>query len=490
MSIQVIIILCYFAITVAAGIWSSKRSKSSDAFHGAGMGVFMIVCASAGEWLGGTATTGVSEYGFDFGLSGTWYTIANGIGVIFLALLFAKLYRSLNTVTVPGIIGKFLGVKARTVSSVFLTFVMLAVGISQMIAAGSLGVSLIGVDFNAAVAAFAVVFIIYTLAGGMNAVASTNMMHLIVMYGGVILGIVLALSRVGGWEGFLSGIASVEAVDQKANYFSMLSIGVPKVSSWVIASLLGACTAQAGIQPVLAAKDVPTARKSCILTAFVVAPFGLFTAVLGMIARVMSHNGTLLDTAGNIVTSGKLALPTLMMNLPPLAGGMVLASILAAILSTVSPLILAAGTMITKDLYQGVIRKNAEDRQVLLVSRITTAVSGVICSGLAILFNTYGIRVLDIVYFAYSMRGALFVVVLLGIYYKKTSEKGAIYAMIATALVGGFWVAYNAATGHFPIHPSITETYISVITAFISTIVFSRIFKGQYIAENKGHYLS
>ncbi|MDR1621859.1 MAG: hypothetical protein LBS00_05750, partial [Synergistaceae bacterium] len=88
-------------------------------------------------------------------------------------------------------------------------------------------------------------------------------------------------------------------------------------------------------------------------------------------------------------------------------------------------------------------------------------------------FNTAGIRVLDIVYFAYSMRGALFVVVLLGIYYKKTSEKGAIWGMMTTAIVGLFWVIYNGVTGHFPIHPSISETYASVVAAFISTLAFS-----------------
>ena len=470
MSIQIIIILIYFALTVGIGLYAQKHAKSADAFAGAGLGVIACVCASTGEWLGGTATTGVSEYGFDFGISGSWYTIANGIGVIFLALLFAELYRKMESVTVPGIIGKFLGVKARTVSSVFLTFVMIAVGISQMIAAGSLGVSLVGLDFNLTVCVFAVVFIVYTLAGGMEAVAKTNVMHLFCMYGGVILAIILALPKAGGISGLTSTLPE--------GYFNMTTIGMPKVSSWVIASLLGACTAQAGIQPILAAKDVKTAKKASIITAFVAAPFGLFTAALGMIAKAMSMNGTLLNTVGENVTSGKLALPTLMMNLSPLAGGIILASILAAILSTVSPLILASGTMVTRDLYKGVIKKDATDKEVLKMSRITTAISGVICTVLAIFFNTTGIRVLDIVYFAYSMRGALFVVVLLGIYYKKTSEKGAIAGMLCTAAVGLFWVIFNAITGHYPI-PGVTETYISVAVAFVSTVIFSFVYKKE-----------
>ena len=476
MSIQLIVILIYFALTVVIGLLSNRKAKSADAFTGAGLGVLACVCASTGEWLGGTATTGVSEYGFDFGISGSWYTLANGIGVIFLALLFAELYRSMESVTVPGIIGKFLGVKARTVSSVFLTFVMLAVGISQMIAAGSLGVSLLGLDFNITVCAFAVVFIVYTLAGGMQAVASTNVMHLFCMYGGAIVAVILALTKVGGMG------AVKEALP--ASYFNMTSIGMPKVSSWIIASLLGACTAQAGIQPILAAKDVKTAKKASIITAFVAAPFGLLTAALGMIAKTMSVNGQLLNTVGENVTSGKLALPTLMMNLSPIAGGIILASILAAILSTVSPLILASGTMVTKDLYQGVIKKDASDKEVLFVSRVTTAISGVICTVAAIFFNATGIRVLDIVYFAYSMRGALFVIVLLGIYYKNTSEKGAIAGMLCTAIVGLFWVVFNAVTGHFPI-PGVTETYISVIVALVSTLIFSAIFKKPVQEENK-----
>ncbi len=476
--VQTIIIVLYFAITVLIGVLSSRKTKSSDSFHGAEMGLFAIVCASTGEWLGGTATTGVSEYGFNFGMSGAWYTIANGIGVMFLALLFAKLYRSLTTVTVPGILERFFGVKARTVSSLLLTFVMLAVGLSQMIAAGKLGQSLLGFDFTVTVIVFAIIFIVYTLAGGMNAVASTNTLHLAVMYGGIIVAIVFALGLVNGWDGFMTGIREVEAADTSKDYFNMFSIGGTKVSSWIIAGLLGACTAQAGIQPVLAAKDVKTAKKACIITAFVAAPFGLFTAFLGMVAKVMSHNGTLTDLAGNLVTDGKAALPTMMMHLPPIIGGLVLASILAAILSTVSPIILSAGTMVTKDLYQRVLKPNATDAEVLKMSKITTAVAGVICAlGAILLVNASA--VLDLVYAAYSLRGAIFVVALFGFYWRKASQKGACWSMVCTGVVAVAWVAVKLITGSYPIvigSFAITETYAAVVVAAVCTILFSKIF--------------
>lgn len=461
MSIQILIIMIYFAITVGIGVRSMRKSNNSNSFHGAGLGVMMCVAAGTGEWLGGTATTGISEYGYTFGISGAWFTVANGIGVMVLALFFAKLYRSLDTVTVPGIIGNYVGGNARSAASLLLIFVMIMVGTSQVIAAGTLGVTVLGLNYATSVIALGLGFIIYTLAGGMNAVAATNTMHLVAIY----LGSALALILVGQ---DLGGLDALRTTLPASPYFSMLGIGIPKVSSWIIASILGACTAQAGIQPILAAKDAATAKKASILTALVVAPFGFLTATLGMFAKVQFPD----------LANAKLALPTVMMNLHPVAGGLVLASIMAAILSTVSPIILAAGTMFTKDLYEKIINKDADDKKILYISRFSTALAGIICIvGALVMYGSS--MILDMVYFAYTLRGALFVILFLAIYFKQTSEKGAIYSMAITAIVGVFWVAYNAITGTYPIHEYFTETYASVTVALISVLVFNAIFKDK-----------
>lgn len=455
MSLQLLIIIIYFLITIAIGFYAKSKSDSSSSFHGVGLGVLMCVAAGTGEWLGGTSTTGISEYGYLYGLSGAWYTIANSLGLFVLAMFFAKLYRSLDTVTVPGILGKYLGEKARTVSSVLLIFVMLAVGTAQVIAAGTLGVTVLGLNYTTSVIFLGIGFIIYTLAGGMVAIGYTNIMHLIAMYGGIFIAILLTLGDIGGFSALKISLPPEP-------YFTMTGIGMPKVSSWIIASILGACTAQAGIQPILAAKDVNVAKKAAFITGLIVAPFGIFTAILGMIARVKYPQ----------LTNAKLALPTLMMGLQPAAGGIVLASMMAAILSTVSPIILASGTMATKDIYQKLINKDATDKEMLRMSRITTGLSGVICIISALIM--YGsTKVLDIVYFAYTLRGAIFVVLLLGIYWKKATAKGAIYSMVLTSLVGFVWVIYYSKTGHYPIHDGFTETYASVIVALISTILLS-----------------
>ncbi|MBE3581803.1 MAG: sodium:solute symporter family protein [Thermoanaerobacteraceae bacterium] len=455
MSLQLLIILAYFAITLAVGFLAKTKTRSATSFHGAGLGVLMVVVVGVGEWLGGTSTTGIAEYGFIAGLSGAWYTIANGIGVMVLALFFAKLYRSLDTVTVPGIVEKFLGLRARTVASVLLIFVMIAVGTAQVIAAGTLGVSVLGLSYHASVIILGLGFIVYTLAGGMTAVGYTNLLHLIAMYGGAVLAVAFVLGDIGG-------LASLKSHLPAHPYFSWTGIGWPAISSWIIASILGACTAQAGIQPILAAKDVRAAQQGALITALLVAPFGILTALLGMAAKVRFPE----------LANAKLALPTLMMHLHPVVGGIVLASIMAAILSTVAPIILAAGTMFTKDLYQCLWRPAAGDQQLLLVSRLSTGAAGLLCLLLALLM--YGsTRILDMVYFAYTIRGSLFVILLFAIYWRRTSPQGAVYGMIVTALAGFFWVFYKSQFGRYPLHPDFTETYAALVVAVLSTVLLS-----------------
>ncbi|MBP5166260.1 MAG: hypothetical protein ILP09_03280, partial [Oscillospiraceae bacterium] len=129
--------------------------------------------------------------------------------------------------------------------------------------------------------------------------------------------------------------------------------------------------------------------------------------------------------------------------------------------------------------YQRVLHPEASDEQVLKMGRITTAISGVICCVGAI-FLWKASTVLELVYAAYSLRGAIFIVVLFGIYWKKSSGKGAIWAMILTAVVAVGWVAAKLIAGSYPITIgsfAVTETYAAVVVAAVCTLVFSLIFK-------------
>ena len=471
MNWQLIIIVIYFAVTITIGVLASRRTKSSDSYVGAGMGVFAVMCVVCGQWLGGTATTGCAEYGFTAGISGWWYTLANGIGILLMGLFFAERYRRYGEVTIPGIIERVVGPKSRTVCSCLLIFVTLAVGLSQMIAAGKLGQSLLGMDFTLSCCIFALIFIVYTMSGGMESVKSTNKLHIGFMYFGMFLAVILALREMGGWSGFRSALDTVDAAEG-TQHFSLFGVGASKVTSWIVASVLSAGAAQASIQPILAAKTPKTAKKACLLSVLVVAPFGLFTSMLGMAARAMSEMG-ILET----ITDAKLAYTTLIMHFSPVIGGIILASILAAVLSTVSPIILATATMFTKDIYQKHIRPDATDAEITRCARIGTAISGAICCLLAIaLVNSAA--VLDLVYAAYTLRGVLFIVILFGVYWKHTSERGVCRGVLVTFVCCIAWVAAKLVTGRYPLYIgsfAISETYLGVVLACASILLFSRL---------------
>ncbi len=462
--LQITIVFLYLLATIFISLWSKKKAKTSEMFEGANLGLVLCVVAGAGEWLGGTSTTGVSEYGYLYGISGAWYTVANSLGICVLAIFFAKMFRKLNTPTVSGIIGTYLGPQAKRASAVLLIIIMLAVGTSQMVALGTLGETLFHLDSVTAILVMGIGVIVYTVMGGMMAVGYTNIMHLIIMYVGAFLAIFLSAQNMDG----LSALTT----ELPKSYFSVLNIGPSKVFSWVLASVLGACTAQAGLQPILTSRDEKTAVKSSFWIAALVAPFGILIAVLGMIAKVQFPE----------LENAKLALPTLLLSLPEVSGGFIMASVFAAILSTAAPIFLACGTLFSRDVFQISCKGPVSDQTMLKVSRLATFAGGAICMFSAIFLGKTS-TILDMVYFAYSLRGSMFIILLLGIYWKKTSSRAAVISMALTGLVGLFWVIYKNMFGVYPIHEAFSETYIAVIIAILSTVVFSYIFKKETVHE-------
>ncbi len=460
--LQIIIVFSYILLTVIIS-YIGKKSKSdvktASAFEGAGLGILLCVVAGAGEWLGGTATTGIAEYGYIYGLSGAWYTIANGLGICFLAIFFAKMFRRLGTPTVSGIIGKYLGREAKIASAALLILIMLVIGMTPVVALGTMGETLFGLNPVTSILVMGLIVLIYTVLGGMMAVGYTNILHLVVMYAGAIVAVILCGKNIGGIEALKAGLPET--------HFSITTIGVPKIISWLVASVLGACTAQAGLQPILVSKDEATAKKSSFYIAALVAPFGVFTAILGMIARVQFPD----------LANTKLALPTLLLSMNPVAGGFIMASVFAAILSTIAPIFLAVGTLFTRDIYQEskFYKKGTSDKKLLVVSRLATLIGGLICIICSVLFGRSS-TILDMIYFGYSLRASLFIILLLGILWKKTSSKGAIMAMILTSIAGILWIVYKNIYGTYPIHPNFSETYISILVAFVVTVVYSFIF--------------
>ena len=454
---DIVIVCLYLIITITIGVVSKRRASSSSSFHGEGLPLLFCIVIGAGEWMGGTSTTGVAEYGYMYGLSGAWYTIANGIGIAFCGLFFARLYRSLKTSTISAIIGRYYkSTSVRAIAGICLIVCMIAVGASQIVALGVLGNYVFGFDVKIAIVVIGIAVTLYTMLGGMNAVGNTNYLHLIMLYVGVFASLI--------WLTFYKADLSTLKASLPAQSFSFDAIGWNRISSWLVASVLGACTAQAGIQPILVAKDEATAVKSSLWIAILVAPFGILTALLGMYSRYLAPE----------LSSPKEALISIVPLLPDFLGGLLLSGLLAAVLSTAAPIFLSSSTLFTRDIWCNIIDREGDEKRTLKVSRIATVMAGVVCIVLALVFYD-STAILDIVYFAYSLRGSIFIVLLLGIYWRKASAKGATIGLCGTLAIGLFWVVYQRVVGSYPIAPWFSETYASMLAALVFTVLGSRL---------------
>ena len=191
MSVQLSIVLAYFLVVTPVGLIAMRLNKSADDYLLAGrkMGVLLCSAAIAGEWIGGTATIGTAEGGFLYGISAGWFAVANALGTVVLAFTLAKLYRRTGSFTVTGFMERYFGPQCRAVSSVILTFVMVLVTSVQVVAGAALINTLTGLDPRIAMVVTGVVFLAYTLSGGLWAIGITNAIHIVVMYIGIGVGL-------------------------------------------------------------------------------------------------------------------------------------------------------------------------------------------------------------------------------------------------------------------------------------------------------------
>jgi SSS family solute:Na+ symporter len=245
------------------------------------------------------------------------------------------------------------------------------------------------------------------------------------------------------------------------NYYNPFSIGWTGAFSLIIGGILGGMAAQASIQPIFAAKSAKVATRAALLSALFIAPFGLMTAYLGLMAR----SGIFIDPAS--IKDAKEVLPALLMTpsfIHPVLGGVAIAAILAAILSTIGPVNFAIVTIATKDIYHSIFKKNASDENILRMAKKLVLLVNLITVPMAIFIKG---AILDAGYFSYAIRAIGAIVILLGIYRLKWISQHS----VQFAFIGGtFAIILSIAAkkmGWF----NIDKTYASIIATVFFIIV-------------------
>jgi SSS family solute:Na+ symporter len=431
-SVYLVVIIAYFASVVALTLWTKKAASRSAAEYlvaGRNLGLFVCAVVVASEWLGGLSTIGVSEQAFRLGsLEPILYNLATATGMVIIGVTVASHYRRKQVHTVSEMVASLFGPRARHVSAVAFLIAYVTLAYVELQTCASVLSPLFHLSWPAAVILSAALITLYTYMGGMHALAIAAILYLGTRYLGLGTAVLIGLGKVGGFAGLQEKLI---AVGGPANYYNPFAGDLSYALSLLLGGILGGMAAQASIQPIFAAKDARTARRASILAAVFIAPYGLMTALLGLMART----GLFFDPT--TIVDPKTVLPRLLTSpafIPPVLGGVALAAMLAAILSTMGPVNFAIVTIAVKDIYHGLINRTANDAAIIAVARRL-----VVLVTLAIIPLAIGIRgaILDSGYVSYAIRAIGAIVILFGIYRSRwiSSRAANLAFTIGTAVI-------------------------------------------------------
>ena len=428
----------YFVVLVVIGWWANRDSRSVAGFYVADKKLPSWVIAFSSNTTGESAwlLLGLTGMGYLVGFHALWIVLGEVLGVAlawsFVARPFKEYTDRYDAITVPDYLSdRFLDRThtIRLLSAVIIFSMVSAYTAAQLTASGKAFSSFLGVDYAAGVWIGAVVILVYTSVGGFKAVAYSDLLQGVLMFGSLLLLPIAGIKAAGGWGEVMSGIGEADA--------SLLRpMGDFGLSTGGLISALGF----AGIG--LAFLGAPQ-----LLTRFMSARDGDQIAEAGVIAViciiVFDVGAVLTGVAGRFLFPGledpETILPTMAGELfPPVVAGVILVVVLAAIMSTVDSLLILASSAVVRDVVQKVLNPELSDRQLSAIGKAVTVVIGILGLVTAL---TEARMIFWFVLFAWSGLASAFTpVVLCSLFWDRTTKEGAVWGMVAGFLSTVVWV--------------------------------------------------
>ncbi len=391
--------------------------------------------------------------------------------MIIIGFTVAKHYRRNNVHTVSEMLEHLFGIQAKRVSAIAFLIAYITLAYVQLQTATSVMSSIFHIDWLTSVIIAAGVITLYTYIGGMHALAVTSIVHLVVMIIGLGTAVVIGIVNIGGF-GQLQEL--LEAKGAVGSVYNPFGVSFNEAFSLILGGVLGGMAAQASIQPIFAARTPEVAKKAAILSSAYIAPFGIMTAILGLIAATGIYSiGA--DAPG---FTAKVAMTNLLVNpqfIHPVLGGIALAGTLAAILSTVGPVNFAVVTIATKDIYHGFINPNADEQKVLQTAHRLVIIVSLITIPLAYYFKA---GVLDSAYISYAIRAIGAIVIIAGIYFRGWIDVFTVKLAFIGGTIAVFLCIIAAKLNWF----QLDKTYGAVLFA-LAALAFGYIRRKYFVKE-------
>jgi sodium/pantothenate symporter len=467
-------IALYLVAMCGIGLWAKKAGER--AMHRAprtASAGFMEEYFLAGRGMGGftlamaVITTYTSASSF-IGGPGIAYTL--GLGWVLLAMIqvpttfltlgvmgrrFAAFGRTFGVVTISDFLRRrYTSELLVGMTSVFMIVFFMAVMLAQFIGGARLFQAATGMQYSVGLVLFGITVVAYTTIGGFRAVVLTDMVQ----------GIIMSVASVAVLYGVISAGGGPGAIMDKLNAIDpgLLqpsgangAISMPFLFSFWILVGLGILGLPQTAQKCLAFKDDAALRKAMIYGTILIGFILLCTHLTGALGRAVLPD----------LEVGDLVMPTLTLKLmPPFWAGMFIAGVLAAIMSTVSSMMIISSATILRDLYiQWYLKGNEERANPRFVRRASVGITAVLGVCVFILALNPPDLLVWINLFAFGGLEAVFLwPVVLGLYWKRANAKGALSSVLAgLAVFLALTVGKPPMAGVHPIVPALAVSGIA-----------------------------
>lgn len=458
----IIAMTAYIGAVIVIGFRYARRASESTANYligGRSLGPWVTAMAAEASDMSGWLLMGLPGVAYWCGLGeAIWTAIGLLIGTYLNWLFVAKRLRTYsqvagNAITIPDFLSNRFKENKKiilTIAALFILVFFCVYASSCFVTVGKLFSTLFEADYVYMMLLGAVFVVVYTFIGGFLAESASDFMQGIVMFIALGVVVIVGLIKVGGISEVIENAKAIPgfldffgvAGPQMADGVQQVSAGKPlfgeavKYGPLVIISTLSWGLGYFGMPQVLlkfmAIKN-PNELKMSRRIATVWCAISLFVAVfIGIIGRVLYPDSLLTNSDSErifILMSSSFFMP--------LIAGLIMAGILAATISSSDSYLLIAASAFSKNIYHGILKKDASDKQVLVMSRVTLIIIAIIAAIIALDENSV---IFKVVSFAWAGFGATFgPIMLFSLFWKRVTRTGAIAGMVTGGAMVFIW---------------------------------------------------
>ena len=469
----IVFLVLYYVVVIGIGYWAMRRGGGEDLegylLGGRKVGPMATALTLQSTSMSGYMFLGAGGLGYLQGYWAMWFAAGDiGGGVLNLSVIgrrMRKLSQMFGALTSIEYLEKRYPSPAVRVFAGILTVFLLGFYVLAQLIAGGKGMALVtGIPYPAALAIAVGIILIYTFMGGYLAVAYTDFFQSIVMLVGVMWIVVAALSEVGGLTAANSAIAEFDPT-----LLSVWGKDLGFQGQWgvVAGALLIFSVGYMGWPHVvtrhMAMSRPATARRAGMWATawnlfFVPAPYLVGIVAILILPGLEDPEMAIFEVAGKL--------------LPAAVTGLVMAAIMAAIMSTADSLLLQTGSIASRDLYERFVNPDATERQMVMVSRgLVVAIAAI--GYLVALYEPP--TVFSIVIFATSVLGSAFLpAYVCAVWWKKANTPGALSSMVIGASVAFVW-EYSGYVESTQVAPMLAGVVSSTITMIVVSLLTQKV---------------